>query len=312
MSLYAPLYIANFCENRCANCGFQAGNAAMPRRSLPPGEIDGECRALASTGMRSILILTGESRRHSPPSYIREAIEIAGRYFPHVAIEVYPLATGEYRDLYRAGADGVTLFQETYDRERYDELHLAGPKKNYDFRVEAPARIAEAGFRQLTLGVLLGLSDWRAGIPALFRHVRVLERAYPGIEYAFSLPRLRPVAGDSRRYFEVTDRDMVRIICAARLMFPSAGINISTRENPEFRDRIVGLGVTRMSAGSLTTVGGYAGGKDGACGEGPSDAATDAGQFDVHDPRGLAEIKAVLTARGYDPVVTDWRSITNE
>ena len=303
VSLYAPLYIANYCRNRCAYCGFQVHNR-IARKKLTFHEIDRECRALASRGIRSCLILTGESRYHSPPEYIGEAVRIAGKYFPNVGLEVYPLETDEYRELYKAGADGVTLFQETYDRLRYDELHLAGPKKNYDYRVGAPERIARAGFRHIGMGALLGLTDWREDVPKLFSHVRYLEKHYPGVEYTLSFPRLRPVAGDEGGgYQALSDKDMVKIICAARLVFPRVGINVSTREDPAFRDGIVELGVTKMSAGSLTTVGGY------ATEEAESE---DDGQFCVHDPRNIKQIKSMLAKKGLDPVTTDWRNIVNE
>ncbi len=302
ISLYAPLYISNYCQNRCAYCGFEAANTRVARKKLSFAEIDRECEALAATGIRSCLMLTGESRFHSPPSYIREAVSIACKHFPNVALEVYPLETGEYRELYLAGADGVTLFQETYDRKRYDELHLAGPKKVYDYRYEAPERIARAGFRHISMGALLGLADWREEVPQLFRHVRYLEKKYPGVEYTLSYPRLRPVANDNRHYSHVTDRDMVKIICAGRLLFPRAGVNLSTREDAGFRDRIIDFGITKMSAGSLTSVGGYAGREE----------EQRDGQFEVHDQRSLAEIKSVLISKGYDPVVTDWRSIANQ
>ncbi len=301
VALYAPLYISNYCRNRCAYCGFQA-RMKIARRKLSFEEIDHECRALAATGIRSCLLLTGESRYHSPPSYIKEAVTIAGRYFPNVGLEVYPLETNEYREIYCAGADGVTLFQETYDRGRYDELHLAGPKKNYDYRFHGPERIAEAGFRQISMGALLGLTDWREDVPRLFTHLRYLEKRFPGVEYTLSFPRLRPVENDSRSYFDVSDQDMVKVICVARLLFPRAGINLSTRETSEFRDRIIDLGITKMSAGSLTTVGGY----------GEAKNRQQDGQFEVHDPRSLGEVKAMLLGKGYDPVMTDWRNIVNQ
>jgi 2-iminoacetate synthase len=208
----------------------------------------------------------------------------------------------EYRELYQAGADGVTLYQETYNRIRYDELHLAGPKKNYNYRVEAPERIAEAGMRHISMGVLLGLADWRKDVRELFKHVRYLEKKYPGVEYGLSFPRLRRVAGDKGSYLEVSDRDMVKIICTARLLFPRSGISLSTRETAEFRDRITGLGITKISAGSSTRVGGYV----------DSQRDYDDGQFQVHDSRNLAEIKAMLTGQGYDPVMTDWRHFANQ
>lgn len=301
VSLYAPLYIANYCQNECVYCGFHASQGSIPRSKLSLGEIDRECSALASTGIRSCLILTGESRLHSPPHYIRQAVEIAGRYFPYVALEVYPLEEGDYRELYIAGVDGVTLYQETYDRRRYDELHLAGPKKDYDYRVDTPDRIARAGVRQISLGVLLGLTDWRVDIIKLFEHVRSLERKYPGVEFSLAFPRLRRVADDEHSYFEVSDRDMLKIITAARLVFPRSGISMSTRETPDFRDRIIEFGITKMSAGSSTRVGGYV------------DVATDYedGQFRVYDSRSVDRIKAMLSEKGYDPVITDWRNIVN-
>lgn len=302
ISLYAPLYIANYCQNECAYCGFRAAHTDIARKKLTPEGIDRECRALASTGIQSCLILTGESRFHSPPSYIKGAITIALRHFPNITLEVYPLETEEYKELYLAGADGVTLYQETYDRERYDELHLSGPKKVYDYRYEAPERIARAGFRHVSMGALLGLADWREEVPRFFRHVRYMEKKYPGVEYTLSFPRLRPVADDDRRYFEVSDRDMVKIMCAGRLLFPRAGINLSTREDAGFRDRIIDFGVTKMSGGSLTSVGGYDDHQNT-----PKD-----GQFEVHDQRSVEEIKSMLMSRGYDPVFTDWRNIANQ
>lgn len=302
MSLYAPLYISNYCQNECAYCGFHVSHTDMTRRKLTFGEIDKECEALAATGIRSCLILTGESRFHSPPSFIREAVVVAGRHFPDISLEVYPLETDEYREMYLAGADGVTLYQETYNRKRYDELHLSGPKKVFEYRYQAPERIAMAGFRHISMGALLGLADWREDVPAFFKHVRYMEKTFPGIEYTLSFPRLRPVADDDRRYYEVSDRDMVKIICVGRLLFPRAGINLSTRENADFRDRIIDFGITKMSAGSLTSVGGYA----------DSDKAHHDGQFEVHDQRSLADVKSMLVGRGFDPVVTDWRSIVNQ
>jgi len=303
VTLYAPLYISNYCQNRCVYCGFNAGRPEVARRKLTLSEIEAECAALAKTGIRCCLMLTGESRLHSPPSYIGDAVRVASRYFPSVALEVYAMETEEYRRMYRAGVDGVTMFQETYDRKRYAELHLKGPKRDYDYRLGAPERMADAGIRQIGMGALLGLADWRAEVPLLFRHVRHLEKKYPGVEYTLSFPRIRPVAHDEMIYSPVSDLDMVKIIAAGRLLFPRAGINLSTRERPEFRDRVMAIGVTKMSAGSVTSVGGYS---TVAAGERPDE------QFEVHDRRSVAEIKAALKRAGLDPVVTDWRNIANE
>ena len=301
ISLYAPLYISNYCQNECVYCGFHASNSGMPRSKLSIAQIESECSALASTGIRSCLILTGESRLHSSPGYIGKAVETAKKYFSYIALEVYPLEENEYRELYLAGVDGVTLYQETYDRVRYDELHLAGQKKNYDYRIQAPDRIARSGMRHISMGVLLGLTDWRKDIVRLFEHVRSLERRYPGVEFGLAFPRLRRVADDEHNYSEVSDRDMLKIIAAARLIFPRAGISISTRETPDFRDRIIEFGVTKMSAGSSTRVGGYVdGGND-----------YEDGQFQVYDPRSLEQVKAMLAEKGFDPVITDWRNIVN-
>jgi 2-iminoacetate synthase len=301
IGLYAPLYISNYCENYCVYCGFQA-RAHIPRTKLTAEEIEQECRTLHATGIRNILILTGESHKHSPVSYIADAIRIAKTYFPNIALEIYPLEIDQYRELYLAGADGITLYQETYNRTRYDELHIAGRKKDYDYRYGAPERMAQAGFRHISLGALLGLDDWRADVPRLFEHLRCLEKKYPGTEYALSFPRLQKVPEDERNYTEVTDIDMVKILCTARLLFPRAGINLSTRERASFRDHIFEFGVTRMSAGSSTQVGGYS----------PALRYGQEGQFHVNDSRSLAEVKAMLVRKGYDPVVTDWRHIAND
>ncbi|MFA4843901.1 MAG: 2-iminoacetate synthase ThiH [Candidatus Margulisiibacteriota bacterium] len=300
VGLYAPLYISNYCDNLCLYCGFNQ-KQNIPRKKLLPAEIEKECRALARTGLQNILILTGESRSHSPVSYIKEAVLAAGRHFPNISLEIYPLETEEYRELFLAGADGVTIYQETYDRESYQKLHPAGKKKDFDYRFEAPARIARAGMRRLSLGILLGLSDWRQDLKALFDHLRCLEKKYPGVEYSLSFPRLQKVRGDSNDYCPVSDREMTEIIARTRLAFPRVGINLSTREPADFRDRIFEFGVTRLSAGSLTSVGGYGRNDD----KGP-------GQFEVSDRRSLAEIKAMLVKKGYDPVITDWRRIPNE
>lgn len=301
ISLYAPLYISNYCENDCAYCGFQA-HARIARKKLDSEDIRSECRTLYEKGIRSILILTGESRKHSPVSYIREAVVTARAFFPNIALEVYPLETEEYHDLFVAGVDGVTLYQETYNRERYAEVHPAGRKRDYDYRRNAPERMAKAGIRHISLGVLLGLSDWREDVPSLFEHLRWLEARYPGVEYSLSFPRLQKIAHDDHQYFTVSDADMLKLICTARLLFPRVGINLSTRERAAFRDYVFEFGVTRMSAGSSTKVGGYA------------HRESDEGdtQFHVNDTRSLDEVRTMLAGRGFDPVITDWRNITNE
>ncbi|MFH1386326.1 MAG: 2-iminoacetate synthase ThiH [bacterium] len=299
ISLYAPLYISNYCENQCLYCGFNA-KLAITRKKLSHDEIERECQALKKTGLQNVLVLTGGSREHSPVSYIKAAALIAKKYFQGIAIEVYPLETKEYRELYLAGVDGVALYQETYDQDVYDRLHLFGEKKNYLFRYQAPERIAEAGIRQISMGVLLGLADWQRDISALFAHLEALWEKYPGVEFSLSFPRLRMITTDNDNYFNISDLELLQIIIAARLRFPRVGINMSTRENAEFRNKILEYGVTKISAGSSTSVGGYA---INGC---------EPKQFSIHDRRSPKEIKNWLAAKGYDPVVTDWRSIPNE
>jgi 2-iminoacetate synthase len=300
IGLYAPLYISNYCENNCVYCGFNC-RAPIPREKLSLEEIEAECSALKKAGIQSVLLLTGESRACAPVSYLKDAVLAAKKYFPNVSLEIYPLETNEYRELYLAGADGVTLYQETYDKKRYLELHLSGKKRDYEYRYEAPGRVAAAGFRHISLGALLGLADWRRDVPALFSHLAGLWKEYPGVEFSLSFPRLRKIAGDPGGYFEVNDLDMLRIVTAARLRFPRAGLNLSTRESAAFRNRILEFGVTRISAGSSTGVGGYVARQDSA-----------AGQFAVNDRRSVREIKDWLRDKGFDPVMTEWRSIPND
>jgi 2-iminoacetate synthase len=260
-----------------------------------------EMSVLAGMGIQNILLLTGESRSHTPPQYLQEAVEIAGSYFPSISLEVYPLTTDEYRTLFLAGVDGVTLYQETYDRDRYQTLHRSGNKRNYDFRYQAPARMAEAGIRSISMGVLLGLSPVADDIYHLFGHIRSMEKKFPGVEYNVSFPRLVPLKNSQfTYYYPVTDEVLVKLICLARILFPRIGINLSTRELANFRNHAIELGVTRLSAASRTTVGGY------------HDPLEDEGQFDVQDGRSLEEVVQLLKEKGFDPVFTDWRRIPNQ
>lgn len=298
IGLYAPLYISNFCENECLYCGFNTG-VKFKRRKLSLAEIEKECQAIQRTGIQNILLLTGESRTQSPVSYIKEAVLIAKKYFPYIAVEIYPLETEEYRELYLAGVDGVTIYQETYDREVYKTVHLRGKKTDYDYRVNAPERIAEAGIRNISLGVLLGLTDWRKDTQVLFDHLNRLMSKYPGVEYGLSFPRIRDWPGCKFKYHPVSDQEMVEIFATARTLFPRIDINLSTRESAQFRDNILPIGITRMSAGSITTVGGY------------DQKTSDEPQFEIDDDRSLDEVKKMLIANDYDPVLTSWRKIAN-
>lgn len=301
IGLYAPLYISNYCENLCVYCGFHSGNM-LTRKKLGPEEMERECIALSKTGIQDILILTGGSRAQTPVSYIKDSVLIAKRHFPDISIEVYPLQTEEYRDLYLAGVDGVALYQETYNKALYARLHLEGEKKDFGYRFNAIERIAKSGIRHVSMGVLLGLSDWREDVYALFRHLDSIWRKYPGIEYSLSFPRLKKIKGDANSYVKVSDIDMLKIISTARLLFPRTGINLSTRESGSFREKLLGFGVTKMSAGSKTSVGGYA--ADALAGKGE--------QFRVNDKQSSSQVRSMLIKNGFDPVFTDWRGIANE
>ncbi len=298
ISLYAPIYLSNYCENDCVYCGFRA-SGGIQRKKLTLDQIETEMKIVSGSGIRNILLLTGESRKMSPVSYLLDAVKIAGKYFSSISLEVYPLETEEYRDLYMAGVDGVTVYQETYDRKRYKELHLFGKKRDYDYRYNTPYRIGASGIRMISMGILAGLSGLEDDLFSLFEHLDIMERKYPGIEYSVSFPRLIIEPDDETDYREVTDMDLAKCIILTRLNFPRIGINLSTREEASFRDHALYFGVTRISAASNTSVGGY------------DEGASDDPQFRINDIRSLKEIESVLRSKGFDPVFTDWRRIEN-
>jgi len=298
VSLYAPLYLANFCDNRCLYCGFNR-DKGIERMKLTVEEMRAEMEKVAASGIQNILLLTGDSRGVTSVEYIKTGVETAGDYFPGISLEVYPLEVEEYRELFSAGVDGVTIYQETYDRERYRMLHAAGKKTDYDYRYKTPERIAKSGIRMINMGVLLGLSEISGDIFALFSHLEWMERHYPGVEYTLSFPRLIPLEDSEVEYFDVSDITLIKLICLARILFPRVGINLSTRERAFIRDHALPLGVTRISAASRTTVGGYA-----------LHRCNDS-QFDVMDRRSVGEIVGMLKQAGFDPVFTDWRRISN-
>lgn len=296
--MFAPLYLANYCVNRCAYCGFNAGNS-IQRNALSLGQVEEEARAIAKTGMRDILFLTGESRKESSPDYMRDCVGVLKKYFANIALEVYPLETEEYKMLAGAGVDGFTMFQECYDEKRYAEVHLGGPKRNYRYRLDAPERACRAGMRCVNLGALLGLYEFTSEAFFTGLHVFYLQHRYDACDFAVSLPRLCPHIGSFEPYRAVTDREIVRNILALRLFLPRAGITVSTREKPAFRDHLIGLGVTKMSAGSSTEVGGYA------------NHTTD-DQFDVSDKRSVPEVLAAIRRKGWLPVFKDWQTLEKD
>ncbi|MFH1159289.1 MAG: 2-iminoacetate synthase ThiH [Pseudomonadota bacterium] len=296
ISLYTPLYISNYCENECLYCGFRQSNP-MQRRKLPLRKIELEAQEIAKSGIRHVLLLTGESRVVSPVSYIGEALQTLTRHFTSVSIEIYPLEESEYASLIADGADGLTLYQETYDRDLYGALHPSGPKSDYRYRLDAPQRAAEARMRQVNIGALLGLGAFPKDVFFMGLHGRWLQNNYPGIELGVSFPRIQPQAGGFICANPLTDRELVQSLVAVRLFLPQAGITISTRENGALRKNLIGLGVTRMSAGSRTQVGGYALG------------ANEEGQFEIADTSSVREVREMIERRGYQPVCKDWQAL---
>ena len=293
IQLYTPLYLANHCVNGCTYCGYRASQP-MTRAQLNHAQLRCEAAAIAATGLRQVLVLTGESPRQTTVQYIGECVQILRDYFSSIAIEVYPLTTADYQYLAAQGADSLTIYQETYDRERYAELHPYGPKRDYAFRLDAPERGCQAGLRAVNIGALLGLGDARQDFWHTGLHAHYLQTQYPGCEIAVSLPRIRPVPGGFQPAVEVTDRMLAQFIIALRLFMPRVGISLSTREPATVRNGLVQLGVTRLSAGSSTAVGGHTG-------------HTTTGQFEIADTRSVAAISAMLYQAGLQPVFKDWQ-----
>lgn len=295
MGLFTPLYVSNYCSNHCRYCGFATPNS-IPRSRLNMDEVKAEGEAIAAMGLGHLLLLTGESPKMAGVGYLEDCVRVLRPLFPSISVEVFPMETRDYARLAAAGVDGLTVFQETYDPELYAELHPAGPKRDFAFRLDTPMRGAEAGLRVVNIGALLGLSDWRREIYATGMHAAWLAQRYPGVDVAVSLPRMRPHAGHFQPARPVSDRELVQAMTALRIFLPRLSITISTRETPDFRDNIVPLGVTRMSAGVSTAVGGHA-----------KPAST--GQFEISDPRSVAEVCAMLHAKGYQPVFKDWEPL---
>jgi len=293
--MFTPLYLSNFCENRCPYCSF-ARQHAITRRQLSFDEIESEAVAIASTGMRSILLLTGESRKHAAPEFITKAIGIIRCHFATIGIEMYPMTKEEYLVFVNKGVDGLTMFQETYDEASYHGFHAGGPKDDFFFRLSSPERAGECGIRSLTVGTLLGLAEPRREAFFSGLHAAFLQRTFPAAEVSLSMPRLRPMVGKFVPPHTVDDRLFVQIMCATRLFLPRTGITISTRESRAFRNSIVKLGVTRMSAGVSTAVGGH------------KENAGSAPQFEIADTRSLTEMKSDLAALGFQPVMHDWNA----
>ncbi len=295
--LYTPLYLANYCVNLCAYCGYSAKNK-IKRRKLTMEEIEVEAKAISSQGFKHILILTGESEYHNPTEYIVEATKILKKYFPSVSIEIYPMNEESYRKVVEAGVDGLTVYQEVYNKEIYKKVHIKGPKSNYSFRIDAPERGAKAGMRTLGIGALLGLEDFRKEAFFTGLHGDYLLKKYPEVDIAYSFPRIRPCVGGYDDILPLSDMDLVQAILAMRIFKPTASLNISTRESGELREHLIPLGVNKISAGVSTHVGGHS-----------SDVEVGEEQFEISDGRSAVEIKNMLINKGYQPIFKDWETI---
>lgn len=324
--LFAPLYLSNECINNCAYCGFSRDNAIL-RVTLGVDEAVREARALKEAGFRNVLLVAGEHPRFVSDGYLRDCVRAVASEVPGVSIEVGPMETAEYRPIVEAGAEGLVVYQETYDRGVYADVHTLGPKKDFTWRLATPERGYDAGFRRLGIGALFGLADWRWEAISVAAHAAWLMRRCWKAQVTVSLPRLRPCAGEFQPRTRLDDREWVQLICALRLFLPDVGLVLSTREPAALRDGVMPLGITLISAGSHTEPGGYTGagrdkvhytrrGKIEAAqpspDAGPGGRATSAaGQFEIADERGAAEVARVIAAMGFEPVWKDWdRALT--
>lgn len=300
IQLFTPIYISNYCANRCLYCGFSASNI-FDRLQLSPEQLEDEAKAIAATGLRQVLVLTGDALKKATPAYIANSLEILRRYFPALGLEIYAMTEAEYAELVAAGADSLTIYQETYDEALYAGLHISGPKKDFLFRLGAPERAARAGVRAVNVAALLGLDDWRRDVFFTGLHAWWLRRRYPHLEIGVSLPRLRPCKGDENLTYTprtVEDRHLVQALLALRIFLPEVGITISTRESASFRDQLVPLGVTRLSAGVTTAVGGHV-----------VQDEENVPQFAISDDRSVDAVAAMLQGKGYQPVYKDWEPL---
>jgi 2-iminoacetate synthase len=293
--LFTPLYVSNICDNRCLYCSFAHQNK-IKRRHLNLDEVRSEAARIAATGLRHILMLTGESRRAAPVEYLRDCVSVLRECFSSISIEVYPLDEAEYSELVGAGADGLTIYQETYDSAVYASLHEGGPKSDFGYRLAAPERGCAAGMRGVTVGALLGLAHPLRDAFFSGLHARYIADKYPAAEVGASFPRIRPQAGEFEPGFCVDDKTFVQYMTAFRLFMPAAGITVSTREPAALRDAVLPLGPTKMSAGVSTAVGRGSGR--------PSDA-----QFEIADGRSVDEMQKNLLSKGFQPVMVDWNYI---
>ncbi len=294
IQMYAPIYMSNECSNGCVYCGFNSSNTNVVRKTLTLDEIEEEAKVLNQYGYRHVLLLTGEDMDAFDNDDMVWSIRRVRPLFSSICIEVYPMDVDGYKRMVDAGVDGLTIYQETYDKVLYKELHKYGRKRDFLWRLGTPERGAEAGMRKVGIGALLGLGNFYTEAFFTALHAHFLFKNYWRTQVAVSFPRIRPAAGGFQPLFPVSDAQLVQAICAMRLLLPDAGLTISTRESAELRDHLLLLGITQMSAGSSTAPGGYA----------HHDAST--GQFNINDDRTPAEIAQMLHSHGYESVWKDW------
>jgi 2-iminoacetate synthase len=294
VQFFVPLYVSNYCCNGCRYCGFNRATADTRRRALTLDEAETEARCLAGQGFSHILLVSGDDRHNTPPQYFADLAQRIRSSFASIQVEIYSLTQDEYDLLARSGVDGVTMFQESYNPAVYADYHPYGPKKDFANRIDSIERAARSGMTFLGLGALLGINDWREEAFYLGLHADYLQRRYWRSAVSISFPRIRPAHGSDPAPFPVSDAALVQIMCALRVQLPDVTMTLSTRELPGFRERLIKLAVTKISAGAKTTPGGY------------TDATSAEAQFEVADTRTLREVAAAITAVGFDPVMKDW------
>ncbi len=291
--IYAPIYLSNYCTNSCIYCGFNRKNS-IPRVALTLNEIKKEAEIVASHGIKNVILVTGDNMKKFSFDMLLQSVKLCAEYFPLVSIEVPSLTFKQYEELHNAGADGLTMFQETYIESLYPSFHPVGPKADYLYRLDTPERAARAGMRFIGLGALLGLTDYRIDTFYMCLHAEYLSKKYWRSLISSSFPRIRHAAGEYKPEYNVTDKNLLQLIFAYRMFIHDAGVNISTREPATLRDKLVYLGATIMSAGSKTEPGGY------------SAAQVDAAQFSIEDNRSVEEFCSTIRKLGFDPVLKDW------
>ena len=293
MSFYVPLYLSNLCANACTYCGFSMENR-IKRRTLGEQEIERECEAIKALNFDSVLLVTGEHQTKVGMNYFRGAIPRIKDHFSYLAMEVQPLEQDEYQELRQLGLDAVMVYQETYNAPTYAKHHLRGNKTNFEYRLATPDRLAKAGIDKIGIGALIGMEEWRTDCFFVASHLAYLERTYWQSRYSISFPRLRPCTGGLEPKSVMTDRQLVQLICAYRLFNPEVELSLSTRESPHFRDNVLPLGITSMSAGSKTQPGGYA------------DDTPELEQFAISDERSVSDVATAVKQQGFEVVWKDW------